>query len=376
MNQRQPKYGDWAEKLAQEARLLGESRMIRDEQALTPEITAAVIERFQAYIKRAGKSAEWAARSLGIGAATLSQVLSGSYPADAEKHIRAIDKWIEGQIRKEAAPKPAGFVKTGVAEQIYGVARWMCEIGGIGVVHGPPGIGKTLTLQAIRAEMPGSIYISINSAGRRCPAVLEALTTALRASGLRMTASQYFQQLTSILADTGRLILVDEVHKLVGREHDAALHVLRDLHDATHCPMVWAGNTAIYDYLRRGKTRGHDPLEQISGRIAFWLDLEAVANRSDGGEGLYTIADIQKVFASSKMRLTPDAQRYLQMLANAPTLGGLRTCKDLVLMAQKVIADGPIDSQVLRSILSQKFGERVADQAEQEMQTHAAVAVA
>lgn len=375
MNRHHPGDGKWIEKLAQEARLLGEARMLRDEQELTPELAAAVIERFQQHLKRVNKSQDWAARSMGIGSATLSQVLSGSYAADAEKHIRALDKWLEAQIRREAAPKPAGFVKIGVSTQIYGVAKLMTDTGGIAVVHGPPGVGKTISLQAIRAETPGSVYISITTAGDRKAAVLESLAGALRAGGLKLTCSQLFDQIVSILVDTNRLVMVDEVHKLVGRARDQALHVLRDLHDATRCPMIWAGNSAIYDYLHRGRTKGYDPLEQIYGRVSYWLNLTEIASKSDGGDGLYTVDDICRMFSAAKMRLTSDAQQYLYRLANTPGLGALRVCRDLVMMAQKGVKEGLIDAEMLQACLTQKLGGRAAALAEQEMQTYA-VAVA
>src|SRR5690348_7573583 len=135
---------DWVGRLAQEARILGEARMLRDEQELTPELTAAVVERFRAYLKRADKSESWAARSMGIASSTLSQVLSGSYAADPEKIVRTIDKWVEQQIIREGAPRPAGFVRTGVAEKIYGVTKWVQKVNGIALVHGRAGVGKTM----------------------------------------------------------------------------------------------------------------------------------------------------------------------------------------------------------------------------------------
>ncbi len=128
--------------------------MLRDEQALTAEIGKAIVTRFNAFIERTGKSQNWAARSLGISPGTLGPVLGGNYGADAEPHLRAIDKWLEGQLLKEAVPKPAGFVRLKVVDQIFGVARWVQKSGCIGVIHGPAGVGKTMCLKAIRSETP------------------------------------------------------------------------------------------------------------------------------------------------------------------------------------------------------------------------------
>lgn len=364
----------WAEKLAQEARILGEARMLRDEQPITDELCQAVITRFRDLIARQEKTDSWAARSIGISAATLSQVLSGSYGGDNEKHIRQIDKWTEQQILRETAPKPAGFVKTKVAGQIYGVTKWIQEINGIAVVHGPAGIGKTITVNAIRAETPGSVYARISTTGQSKLSVMELLAGAARVTGARFTANALYHALVEALKGTNRLIIVDEVHKLAGRMKDEALHCLRDLHDDTECPMVWVGMSNIADYIQMGKTK-FEPLDQIFSRVKYWLNLRDVANQSDGGPGLYTVEDIRKWINAQKIRVTEDAIRYLQMLANTPGMGGLRTCDGLIRIAVRLatrLGDKPIDAQILRDIRGEQLGARAAEQFEREMERRVA----
>jgi DNA transposition AAA+ family ATPase len=332
--------------------------VLRDEQTVTPELAAQVVTRFHEFIRRSGKSAGWAARSMGIGESTLSQVLAGNYAAESEKHLRALDKWLERQFLKEAAPKPAGFVRTRVAELIYAHVNVVTKLGCIGLIHGPAGIGKTICLQAIRAETPGSIYLAIPAAGQSKLALLEQLVVALRGGGWRMSAHQAFQHVVGILKDTGRMILVDEIHRAEGSRNDHLLHILRDIHDHTGCPMVWAGVSNIDAYLRRGKAKGFEPLDQVNSRIKVRLNLTAIAEQqSGGGPGLVTIEDIRKVFAAGKMRLTSDAERYLQMLANTPSFGAFRACDGLVRLAAICMGGaGTINAACLRSILRDQLG--------------------
>jgi hypothetical protein len=61
--------------------------------------------------------------------------------------------------------------------------------------HGPAGTGKTITAKAIRAETPGSIYIRVTTAGQSKLAVLQALCTALRLTGVKLTSRQMEQRL-------------------------------------------------------------------------------------------------------------------------------------------------------------------------------------
>jgi DNA transposition AAA+ family ATPase len=357
----------WAQRLAEQARILGEARMLRDEQPLTDELTKAVIARFKEYLARAQKSETWAAKSVGIASSTLNQVVNGTYAGDVEKMVRQLDKWLEQQILREQAPKPGGFVKTRVAEQIYGVARWIQKINAIGLVHGPAGVGKSITAQAVRAETPGSLFISITTAGQSKLAVLEALARAMRLTGLTLTANNLFNLLVEELKDTNRLVIVDEVHKLEGRRKDEALHTLRDLHDQTGCPMLWLGMTNIANYIQQGKTK-FEPLDQIASRIKFWLNLTAVANGDDGGPGLYTIDDVRRWLAAQKIRVADDAVRYLQMIANEPQMGGLRTCDGLLRVARVLAGDAPITADLLRSIFADQRGLKFVESFEQQVE--------
>jgi hypothetical protein len=284
-----------------------------------------------------------------------------------------MDKWLETQYLKEHAPRPSGFVKTGVAEQIYAAAKWAIESSCIVLCHGPAGVGKTLAAQAIRAEMPGGIFITIRTAGQTKVSVLEAISQQLRL-GTKATSFQLFESIVAVLRDTGRLLIVDEIHKTEGRRKDEALHVLRDLHDATGCPMLWMGMTSIATYIQLGQAKGYESLDQLHSRIGLWLDLTEVATRADGGPGLYTVEDVQKVLAAGKVRVTSDGARYLQMLANEYGSGALRTVVKLVQLAEKVSKGQPINAEMLRSLQVRRLGMRAAENLETRMQARLAVA--
>jgi DNA transposition AAA+ family ATPase len=348
--------------------------MLRDDQPLTPEITAEILRRFQELLARIKRTQDWAGRSMAISPTTISSIINGTFEADPEKHIRAIDKWLETQYLKEHAPRPSGFVKTEVARRIYAAAKVAIESSGIVLVHGPAGIGKSITAQAIRAETPGSIFTSISTAGLSKIAVMELIAQQLRVSA-RSTSAQMFDALRSALRDTGRLLIVDEVHKLEGRRKDEALHCLRDLHDQTGIPMLWLGMSNIADYIQRGESAGYERLDQLFSRITLWLNLTEIANRADGGPGLYSVEDIQKILAGSKLRITPDGARYLQMLANEYGAGALRTVSKLLQLAPKFIRDDrDIDAEFLRSLQVQRLGLRAAERLETRMQARLAVA--
>lgn len=373
--------GDWIAKLAEKARILGEARMLRDDEPITDEKTAAVLQRFKEYLERSGLSQEKAAKSMGFAAGTLSTILSGTYAGDAESFVRKIDKWIEHRVRKEQAPKDPGFVKHKVAQQIYGVAKWVAETGCIGMVTGPAGIGKTRTLKALRSDFPGSIYICITRSGQSNLSVLDLIARELRLPGMKLSAWQLHQAVADVLRDTQRLILVDEAHRLAGRKNDEALHGLRDVYDAsgstpdTCCPMLLAGMGELANYINEGQKR-YERLEQLDSRIGLRLDLTEAANEvNHGGPGLFTIKDIEAFLAAQKIRVAPDALAYLQQIANEPRLGHLRTV-DWLLKFARAMAEKtggkPITADMLRSIFTQQRGRRFVEAVEQQMQLRVA----
>lgn len=362
---------DWLNRLTEEARILGEARMLRDDQEITPDIAEQIVKKLREHLERVKKSEAWAAKSMAISATTLSEVLGGTYAAKSEKHYRAIDKWIELQILKENAPRPSGFVKSiDVSMQIYRAARLAMETSSIVMVHGPAGIGKTITAQAIRAETPGSIFISITTAGQRKLAVLSLISTALRLPAMKFTSHDLFQQIVDTLKGTGRLLFVDEVHKLEGRQKDEALHCLRDLHDATEIPMLWLGMSSIAKYIQTGQAKGYESLDQLHSRIGFWLNLTEAANADGPGGGLYSIEDIRSIITAGKLRITPDGARYLQMLANIPGQGALRSVDKLLKLAAKHSEknNSVIDANILRSIQASRLGIAVAEGVERQME--------
>ena len=349
--------------------------MLRDEQEITPEIAQQVIERLKGLLKRTDKSASSAARSLGLSPSTLSELMNGSYAANSEKHYRAIDKWIETQIMKENAPRPIGFVKSlEVSRQIYAAFRWAVETNSIVLVHGPAGIGKTITAKAIRAETPGSIFVSVTTAGIRKTAIMLLIAEAMGIPLFKTTADELFKQLVSALAGTGRPLIVDEIHKLEGRQKDEALHCLRDLHDATEIPMMFLGMSSIAQYIQQGKAKGHESLDQLHSRVGYWLSLTDAADSGNPDGGLYSMQDIQKIITAGKLRMTPDATRYLHLLANLPGQGALRSIDKLLKLASKHAekTGEVIGTNLLRSIQASRLGIRVASEIDRHLEMRTA----
>jgi DNA transposition AAA+ family ATPase len=345
--------------LSEQGRFLGGARMLRDDEAITPEIRAEIARRFADLIATMGRSQAWAARSLDMKPTTLSESLSGSYKGDIDTYIRRIDKWIDQQYGKLKAGKPDGWVKTSTALAIIKLAKIATEQNGICVAYGPSGCGKTITAKYLASEYPGAIYIEITEGNKRPTAILEAIARELRIGQIKMTVAKLEQHVVEVLRGTGRLIIVDEVHALIaGRsKEEQTLHMLRRLQDQTECPMLWFGTIDFARYVEDGAGI-RQGVDQLMGRIVYWLDMATPVLNKDDGPGHHSVEDIREMVKRHQLRLTSEAEEFLKDMANAKGLGGLRAVDMLLALVAGKVKNKQIDigEPLLRDAMEQRLG--------------------
>jgi DNA transposition AAA+ family ATPase len=325
---------------------------------------------------------------LSISAGTLSQVLTGVYKGDWRRVVLDLDRWLEDELKRAESPKPAAFVLTTVAEEILTVAQAAIHLNGIGVVYGESGIGKTWALKAVCEEKPGAVYVSLDTIKSQVSGVVHAVCDAVGIRGLGKVSSRCaYDALVSRLKGSGRLIVIDQIHRVCTGKTDRPLYTLADLHDATGCPMLWCGTIDLVEYLARGERGGREPLAQIRRRIAICRDLHerTVGDRGRPAEKLFSVEEVRQVFARSRIKLTTDGADYLCRLANLPGDGHLSDASNVVIMAQLMRQrsgdTGAVSAAELRSAQRLLVNRRRAELietgfAEQEMWNEPAVAAA
>jgi DNA transposition AAA+ family ATPase len=347
--------------------------VLRNELPVTAELAAEVAASTADYVGKAGKPMARVAEVLGMSAETLAEVVAGPYQAAHEATIRALDRWLEIELQRPVAGR---FCKTNTAVKVMAAGRLAIQTGGMVLVTGPAGIGKTLAAQALAAETPGSIFDTVHAAGCTSMAVLESLSLAMgRPVTYRTTASRLYASVEAAVRGTCPLLVLDEVHRLASRRNDSALHLLRDLHDGAAIPMLLLGMPAIKQYIQAGRSEG-EALDQLASRITLFLDLEEDAESNDGGRKLATVEDIRKMLAGRRIRLTPDGERFLAMLANEAGAGAFRAVAALLDFAERfATGGGPVDADTLRAIQSRRLGVSASAALESRMTARAARAV-
>jgi len=266
--------------------------------------------------------------------------------------------------------------------RIIGFTKKLNAIGGIGVITGPAGCGKSLCADYLRSEIPGSILIRVTTAGASKVAVLDMLAQQLRLTGLQLASYYVQQQILQTLkpngVSSGRLIIVDEAHKLIIKRKDEGLHTLRDLADETECPMLLLGTKNLHSYIHAGRSQ-YEALDQMSSRASAWLDLTEIvaqgAPAPDGPNGLrlHGVEDIKRIVTAQGLKLvkseadssgdaiglTPDALLFLAKAANATCGGCLRTVKWILLFVRDQFGPGDVvTADDMERLQAARIGQR------------------
>jgi len=299
------------------------------------------------------------AHSLGEPASTISQVLNNNYPSGKgipflkrDTILRKLDKLVATKKALRAAPQRTPFAWVRVAEDIRTVAKTAVHLEGIGVVTGSAGIGKSMCLTALLDVFPGSVLITIDDGTHSPTAFLRELCGRLKAAAMAYCRQSLRNAVCTALANSGRLIIVDEAHLASA----ATLNCIRQLHDATRAPVLLCGLPSLRKLLMQG--RGDDSRgATLYSRIAISRDLEERCRSGNGGEPLYSVEDIKRIFARSQLRLTADATEWLSDLANMPDAGGLRACTNALRLAIQIAkaAAQPV-AAITAALLTQASG--------------------
>lgn len=297
---------------------------------LTDAQRKQALENFRQYIARHGITYQEVARQVNQPrATTIRDLLQGTFTKNSDAHIRTLNMWIEQHARTRAVALQGNFVETGVAKTILAVARLVRENQTMGLVHGPTGIGKTRCAQALHETYVGSILVEVKFGEYHARGLVGAIAREL---GVRtvvlnrnsVTQGTQLERVLDRLRDSGRLIMIDEAHKL----QDGAIEVLRELHDQAGVPILLFATKALSDRLERNA----DPDRgQLYSRVDVCQPLTEGRDINAGdGKPLYTAKDIKALYNQPPVKLSDDAVGYLVDVANHLGRGSLRSCQRIL----------------------------------------------
>lgn len=314
-------------------------------EAVTQQDALRISEAVNKYRTESGKSLNYIARAISWAPSSLSQFLKSKYAGDWQQLALDLDRWLDDQLKHEATAERPAFIWTEVAKEILTIADAASRMRSIGLVYGKDssGIGKTMALQAIHAEKPGSILVTAQKAAASPTAFFRAVAAQIEDIPTLCSHNETFRLICGKLKDTPRLLIIDQVHSLCDSPDDKVFFELMDLYDHTHAPQLWCGTSDIFQYFNRRIDKGRETLAQIRRRIRPKRDLMLrMSGDGSGGRGepLVSVQKVREMFAKNRIRLSSDAVNYLMRILTIPDSGAVATCVDLVQMAT-ILGEAP-----------------------------------
>lgn len=309
-----------------------------------PDVVVAR-ERLKAFKAETGWSHKRIADGVGYSKATITGFLNGNYNGDYAAVAGDVVAFLDGQQAPEPDPQAsdrvpatARFVETATAQQVMAAVEYARQMEDMAIIYGDPGTGKTAALERYRDEHAGDVVMMTAAPHLRTP--MAVLCELARACGIPVP--EHGVRVRTVWGDLVRslqrrpvVVIVDEAQHLPLD----ALEELRSIHDATHVPLILAGNHVVYHRLRG---TGQHGFAQLFSRVALrWK-----------AEGSFTQEEVAAVVGDG---VAPDAMSLLHRWANGP--GALRTVSKALRLARLFLEDDDLARQcggkVTRSLLRQ-----------------------
>ena len=331
-----PEKRDTFELVGQEGQIARTSRMIAASEKLGDARKRDIVERVKDYARRNEITLVQIAREIGVSQTTVSEVLMRKYGGRADKHLRALNNWMELSARRKNVIQNKQWVDTSVAREIVTVAEIASETLCMAAIWGPARIGKSFTLASLEGSdrLGNPVLFRIDQSCRRPNPLCRVLCDRFELT-THGTFDRLMRKLTKHLVGTKRMLMFDEAD----RADYATLEFIRDLHDITGCPILLAGKPTVYQKLGFRETGSFcEVVDQLSGRIAIRRDLTERTRRQDNPEPLFTHEDVRKLIqvASLDLKVNHDAVDWLQDRACMLGMGGFGKAVIYLYLAYKL----------------------------------------
>ncbi|MEI6846590.1 MAG: AAA family ATPase [Chlorobiaceae bacterium] len=199
-----------------------------------------LVEEIKALMAAEEISGNALSKLCGISGASLSQWLSGIYPANPEQIEKKISAWLQRRKEVDALPLQGlerfeKTAKTTVYRHVTETIRHCHLKGKIGLVTSLSGTGKTRAIKDYVEHNPGSIAIECHPTFPMRSVLQEiARQSNIEARG---NVHEVLMAICEKLQGTGKVIILDEAEHL----KPAVLDVVRRIYDFANIGIVYVG---------------------------------------------------------------------------------------------------------------------------------------
>jgi DNA transposition AAA+ family ATPase len=335
MNETDPKNGEpdtdrqvamreGMDRLNDNNRILRAARMLNENRPLTRDEIKGVVSQFLHYTAENNIPHRYVARQCGYSISVISCWAGGTYKGDVEGVTRTVNNWMERDSRRRESRRPKDYIATQVAEDIRTTVYLADKRSCMAAIVVPAGAGKTMVAKALCQEMRGIyVYADEHITSRE---LYRSIAAEVGWDNKLSSRGDLLRFIVSKLNGSGRVIFVDEAQN-IGKH----LGCLRSIFDRAGTPIVMLGTDEIMRHLNdRSHGRG-----QFSSRTIRYSAMDCVANVEGGpgnqaGRDLFTLEEVQALFAMKKIRIDREGMKLLWALACLPNYGTLRLIEAIV----------------------------------------------
>ena len=169
------------------------------------------LEQFDTLVAKVG-SQNKACNLIGISAAIISGLRSGSYKGDEDKQFEKLIAYLRVKEEAKDSYKAQDYVPTSISEDVYQYIRNCQNKGGLMAISGDAGVGKTRAIRHFcENNNLNTIWITANPCLNTVKPVLKALSKALNVNA--RTNDDMYLGIQDKLKD-GMVIIFDEAQHL------------------------------------------------------------------------------------------------------------------------------------------------------------------
>lgn len=236
-------------------------------------------------------------------------------------------------------PKQTVIHKTAGFQDAYGLCIMCHSEKEIGVLTGPPGIGKTTTIREFAKDYSGEVILITARPEMSVRDFIQQLANLL---GLGILYGSNYERATSVVEELQkrpRTIIVDEAENLA-RSSISKLEILRRIYDDAETGLVLVGTPRLKTLLVKGPSR-RENLSQLYSRISYLLEVSGL-----------TAEDVGNILAPCQVADT--ARKELWQVAADTDHGGTRMFFKLWNLVQKIAAmnGGDITRDIVKQAMS------------------------
>jgi DNA transposition AAA+ family ATPase len=289
-------------------------------------------EALNKFMEERGLTNTHVARAIDVSGSVISQFKRGLYPGDIEQLVNKIYNYMESTRRREESGANEKFIDTSVALKIKAlishVDKYSVTEAKIGLVIGDAGCGKSCCLEQYAQANRNALYVQLDRT-MNATRIFSAIAKKLKLDSSGSLAA-VAERIIDALEGRQMIIILDEASYL----NVSMLDQLRQIIVVKgKCPLIFAGNNDLLATITQSTTRrGYESLDQFNSRLLQVLDIDRLA--ADPKGGIYTAADIKKLYQYGGISLATDAVKRLRQIARAPKMGRLRSCTTIIVALQ------------------------------------------